>query len=131
MAFVIDTKGSSGDSEAQQSQRSSVRLSTSLDPGREVTGYLPSNPLDAFNLLNRSSIGNRVKSVYESKCVFKDGEYLDNESIQPRTISRRLKKKLKKEEEEKSAGSGWFNMPVTEITPEIKEDLKVTGCFIS
>ena len=124
---MIDTKGSSGDSEPQRFQRSMVKLSTSLDPGKEVTGYLPSNPLDAFNLLNKSSIGNRIKKVYESKCVLKEGEYQDNQSIQPRTISRRLKKKQKKEEEEKSAGSGWFNMPATEITPEIKEDLKVTN----
>lgn len=124
---MIDRKGSSGDSEGKQYQRCMDKLSTSLDPGREITGYLPSNPIHAFNLVNKSSIGNRVKSVYESKCVFKEGDYHDNRSIQPRTISRRFKKKLKKEEEEKSAGSGWFNMPATEITPEIKEDLKVTS----
>lgn len=31
----------------------------------------------------------------------------------------------KKHEEESSAGSKWFNMPKTEVTPEIKRDLQV------
>ena len=127
MSFFVDTKGAS-DPQPRRFQKPEVKLSASLDPGKEVSGYLPSNPMDAFNLLNRSSVTNRSKEIYESKCVLKDGEYQDNHSIKPKTVSRRVKKKQKKEEEEKSAGSGWYDMPATEVTPEIKEDLKVNCC---
>lgn len=130
MSFIIDTKGSNNPKQDRFNSQL-VKPSKSLDPGKDVSGYLPSNPLDAFNLLNRTSIGNKSREIYESKCVLKDGEYQTNHGVQPKTVSRRMKKKQREADEGKSAGHGWYDLPATEITPEIKEDLKVfiIRCF--
>lgn len=44
--------------------------------------------------------------------------------IKPK-LGKKAMKKLKKEQRDKTKGDAWFNMPATEVTEEIKNDLEV------
>uniref|UniRef100_A0A7S4MJG8 Fcf2 pre-rRNA processing C-terminal domain-containing protein n=1 Tax=Vannella robusta TaxID=1487602 RepID=A0A7S4MJG8_9EUKA len=49
-----------------------------------------------------------------------------DEYVPPDTrTSKTAKKKQKKEEAQKTAGPGWFNLPATSVTPELRKDLQV------
>jgi hypothetical protein len=98
----------------KERQRKYKKLATSIDVDEIAEGIGSSRrslSVDPLNELMKKSI------------ITPDLEKM--ECIKPIHISRRKALKLKKEEKEKTAGNGWFNMPRPEMTEQLTADLKI------
>jgi hypothetical protein len=126
--FMIDTIPSFSIENVQQEELKDTRRScekklvSSLNPGKDLSGYIPSRPKDIQKLLNQNS---EADKIYQEKCVLiKDG-FLTDESIAPKVESMRVQKKKRRLEREKTAGKEWYDLPAHEITPEVAKDIQL------
>ena len=124
--FVIDSKPST-EEEIKASQKAKFKPNQpklTLDPGKDVSGLLNfRNASDAISFMNKSA---SAEEVYGSKSVtVKPDFHQVDQTIRPMRLSKRVKKKLNKQKQEETAGDKWFGMPATELTEELKNDIKV------
>ncbi|XP_034952237.1 deoxynucleotidyltransferase terminal-interacting protein 2 [Chelonus insularis] len=78
------------------------------------------------DILNVDQISKEVNPLDEllSKSAIKPG-FEQLESVPRYDVSRRIHQKIARKEREKTKGKKWFNLPATEMTPEIKHDLQI------
>lgn len=120
MSFVVDTNPSL-DSQAVET-KDEVKLASSLDPGKDLSGYIPKRAKDIQKLMNQHS---EADKIYQDKCVLHKEGFMTAETIAPKILGPRIAKRLRKLEREKTAGNNWYNLPAQEITPEIEADIKL------
>lgn len=80
-------------------------------------------PEDAVNLSQMANEVSPLDKILE-KSVIKPG-FEQLESVPPFNASKKILKKQRKLEREKTKGKNWFNLPAPEMTDEVKHDLQV------
>jgi hypothetical protein len=120
--FIIDSKPENYLNSIKSKENSKI-FSSELKTGLKVEPYLDSNKTseETHKLLNQMTIKSMNEELSQ-KSVIKPGfeqKYL----IQAFRRSKRLTKKINKNENNKSLGKKWFNMTSNELNEEKKNDL--------
>ena len=94
-----------------------------LDLDHKLNPYLSSDatPEESLKLLNEMSL-KTMKNELNDKCVIKSG-FEQNYLINSFRKSKRLRKRLNREEKSQTLGDKWFGMKAQELTEEKKNDL--------
>ncbi|KAG1666949.1 Deoxynucleotidyltransferase terminal-interacting protein 2 [Nymphon striatum] len=137
--FITDTKSDSNismalDTEIKKPEKEhrKSKLSMSLESGLEETFKDLDLSVLTIDFKKKKKKGAPIsikKTILDErdvmeKSVIKPGfEKLDN--VPPYLERLKTIKKKRKEEREKTKGSSWYNMPATELTDEVKNDLLV------
>lgn len=125
--FVIDSNpASKEDMKLEKKLRYQCKSMSklTLDPGRDTSGLLKfEKPADAINFMGKSS---SAEAVYGAKSLTIQPDFNKvDQTTRPVKVSRRLKKKINRQKAAETAGDKWFNVPATEMTQEIKNDIKI------
>ncbi|CAO3626026.1 unnamed protein product [Cunninghamella blakesleeana] len=119
----------------KEKQDSILKLDEKMDPYKQTNFKLPKlnpgvNPEDELyikdNEKSAAKLGSDTVSVIESKSSSENNNNKALVTLQK--VEGKVKYPSRKErqlEREKTTGKGWFDMPRTEITPEIKRDLEI------
>ena len=127
-SFVIDkTPGSDNTTvlnpiKKKDRYNPSIKLVSSLDPGKELKGYLPTSSKDIKDFMNHDC---SAEKIYKDKCVLIRNGFMTDMTISSLEESKRAMKRLRKKEAAKTAGRDWYNLPAQEVTPEIEADVKL------
>lgn len=65
-------------------------------------------------------------AVFDQKCVTKDPSFMNKTCIGP-MLTKNKAKKLRREEAGKTCGPNWFNMPATELSDSLKNDISLVN----
>jgi hypothetical protein len=101
-------------------KRRATDLPPGLQPNLTGTGPLVFEGLDSGK--DHTGIWNQDEELMKKSVLTSDFEQKPGAPIE---LSKFQKAKLRKLEKEKSAGSGWFHLPATPLTPELRNDLKL------
>ncbi|CAG2107008.1 unnamed protein product, partial [Medioppia subpectinata] len=98
-------------------------LGSTLEFEPKAKPYLSKDqtPEESFKLLNEMSM-KAMEDELSRKCVIKPG-FEQNYTIKAFRMSKRQKKKINREEMSKTLGKKWFDMRVTDMTEEKRNDL--------
>lgn len=111
-------------SDTIQETKRKLELSSHLNPDISDKGYFDNeNPSEMLQKINELAVKDLEKDL-EKKKVIKPG-FEQQYSINAFRMSRRQIKKKNREENEKTAGSGWNHLPASELTEEQKRDWMV------
>ncbi|KAI9308052.1 Fcf2 pre-rRNA processing-domain-containing protein [Cunninghamella echinulata] len=98
------------------------KLNAGVDPEEEL--YIKDNATEAAKLISDAvSIIEPGKESSSTSSTTKNKSLITLKKVQEE--SKPLSRKERQLEREKTAGKGWFDMPRTEITPELKRDLEI------
>ncbi|XP_054168556.1 deoxynucleotidyltransferase terminal-interacting protein 2-like [Oppia nitens] len=94
-----------------------------LDVQLKVLPYICNDqkPEDIMKTLNGMSL-KTLETELSKKSVIKAG-FEQNYTVEPFRVSRRMKKKMNRQESGKTLGKKWFDMKVADVTEEVKNDL--------
>lgn len=111
----------------EHSDLKEIKLSSSLQPGRTFETYL-----NIYPHLKKDEPKNKLKELSLSKLEEMKSKnkraqpgFEKQYTLPPYFESRRKRRREGLKERDKTMGSKWFNMPATEVTEEIKNDLTV------
>ncbi|KAL9989551.1 hypothetical protein ACROYT_G004113 [Oculina patagonica] len=77
----------------------------------------------AITSRNFDDVAGNNKELMKRSVITSDFE--KRHSVPPMHVSQYANRKQKKKTKEESAGPMWFNLPATQITPEIEQDMKI------
>ncbi|CAO3617054.1 unnamed protein product [Cunninghamella echinulata] len=97
------------------------KLNAGVDPEEEL--YIKDNATKAAKLVSDAVSIIEPGNESSSSPVTKNKSLITLKKVQEE--SKPLSRKERQLEREKTAGKGWFDMPRTEITPELKRDLEI------
>ncbi|XP_062486521.1 deoxynucleotidyltransferase terminal-interacting protein 2 [Pezoporus occidentalis] len=126
---LIDEDEKEDDDDLLKNQNDVLHLSSSIDPGlniKKLGGLYIS--FDAENQKSKLGAIKQLKDKKKDQLLQKSvitPDFEKKDCVPPYRESLHQLKKQRRAEREKTTGDGWFGMKAPEITPELKNDLKV------